>query len=102
MENLTIKKWEAIPARSSVAEAWSPDGFDCKLWVDPPGQEWLNFRHDVDERVVVLEGHLEFEISGARSDLYPGDEVHIPAGASHSVWNRGNTTARWLYGYKNG
>jgi quercetin dioxygenase-like cupin family protein len=70
------------------------------LWIDPPGQRWEDFVHDTDELVMVLEGELEFEINGETSHAGPGEEVYIPAGAVHSVRNIGNSTARWLYGYR--
>ncbi len=85
---------------SDLAADWARDGFDCRLWVDPPGQAWLEFVHDTDERVAVNEGTLEFEVGGERAMLKPGDEIFIPAGSRHSVWNRGDTIARWFYGYR--
>jgi mannose-6-phosphate isomerase-like protein (cupin superfamily) len=102
MKKLTIKHWpDETPIESArVADAWAQDGFDCDLWVDPPGQEWLNFVHSKDERVVVKDGALEVEVGGMRALLGPGDEVFVPAGSHHSVWNRGGTTARWFYGYR--
>jgi uncharacterized cupin superfamily protein len=83
-----------------VQEAWAREGFDCALWVDPPGQEWLDFVHATDERVVVKDGTIEFEVEGTRAMLGAGDEVFIPAGCLHSVWNRSTTVARWFYGYR--
>ena len=102
MATLEVKRWPENLAldHETVREAWGHDGFDCALWVDPPGQQWLDFVHETDERVVVKEGKLEFEVEGARALLNPGDEVFIPAGRRHSVWNRGNTTARWFFGYR--
>jgi len=103
MRRLETKRWpEGVPLdQATVAKAWAGDGFDCALWVDPPGQAWIDFIHPVDERVVVKEGTIEFEIEGTRALLQPGDEVFIPAGSRHSVWNRGTTVARWFYGYRN-
>jgi mannose-6-phosphate isomerase-like protein (cupin superfamily) len=102
MPELQVRRWpQGLPLElQSVAEVWAPDGFSCDLWVDPPGQKWLDFVHPTDERVVVEEGRLEPEVEGVRVMLGPGDEVFIPAGSRHSVWNRGSTTARWFYGYK--
>jgi len=102
MPDLEIRRWPQDKALEtvSVAEVWARDGFSCDLWVDPPGREWLDFVHPTDERVVVQEGEIEFEVEGARAMLGPGDEVLIPAGSRHSVWNRGSSTARWFYGYK--
>lgn len=99
---LTIKKWspETVLTEGAVAREWSRDGFTCDLWVDPPGRSWIGFVHNVDERVVVRDGRIEFEVDGERAMLGPGDEVLIPAGALHSVWNRGSMTACWYYGYR--
>lgn len=104
MPEIEITRWpEDQPLETrAVAEVWARDGFSCDLWVDPPGQQWLDFVHRTDERVVVKEGTLEFEVEGARAMLGPGDEVFIPAGSRHSVWNRGSFTARWFYGYRHG
>jgi quercetin dioxygenase-like cupin family protein len=104
MPALKISRWpdnQPLEAKS-VAEVWARDGFSCELWVDPPGQQWLDFLHPTDERVVVKEGTLEFEVEGARSMVGPGGVVFIPAGSRHSVWNRGSSTARWFYGYRRG
>jgi len=85
--------------QNTVANNWRQRGFSCELWVDPPGQRWEDFVHAVDELVMVLEGDVEFEIDGVIHHPRPGEELFIPAGASHSVRNQGKTTARWLYGY---
>lgn len=102
MSELEIRRWpQGQPLESQrVAEVWARDGFSCDLWVDPPGQQWVDFVHQTDERVVVKEGRIEFEVEGTRATLEPGDEVFIPAGSCHSVWNRGSSTARWFYGYR--
>jgi quercetin dioxygenase-like cupin family protein len=86
--------------RKQIAEDWSRRGFSCDLWTDPPGQCWEDFRHSTDELVAVIEGKVEFEIDGEVQHPQAGDELLIPAGALHSVRNIGETTARWLYGYK--
>jgi mannose-6-phosphate isomerase-like protein (cupin superfamily) len=81
----------------TVEYDWRERGFSCGLWVDPPGQVWENYVHAVDELLMLVEGELEVE--GKRFRLTPGEEIHIPARARHSVRNLGATTARWLYGY---
>ena len=84
----------------SVRSNWQSRGFGCDLWTDPPGQTWEDYRHAVDELVMVLEGEVEFEIDGHTFQPSVGEELLIPAGVVHSVRNIGNTTSRWLYGYK--
>jgi len=54
----------------------------------------------VDELVMVLEGDVEFEISGKVLRPAVGEELFISAGVLHSVRNTGKTTSRWLYGYQ--
>jgi quercetin dioxygenase-like cupin family protein len=83
-----------------TADAWAAQGFGCELWTDAPGQRWEDFVHDRDERVMVLDGELEFEIDGRIQRPAAGQALLIPAGARHSVRNVGGTVARWLYGYR--
>jgi len=89
-----------MESREQVAERWSREGYSCELWVDPPGQVWSDFVHDVDEWVQVMEGTLEMSYQGQTVRLGPGEACHIPAGARHTVRNVGGATARWLYGYR--
>jgi mannose-6-phosphate isomerase-like protein (cupin superfamily) len=84
--------------RDAVAARWRERGFSCGLWVDPPGQVWADYAHDVDEFVMVLEG--EGEGDGKRHYPEPGTELLIPARARHTVRNLGRSESRWLYGYK--
>ena len=85
---------------SETEKAWQARGFSCGLWVDAPGQQWNDFVHSTDELLMLVEGDLELEMHGRTFRPHPGEEVLIPARVSHSVRNVGNTTAKWLYGYK--
>jgi quercetin dioxygenase-like cupin family protein len=49
---------------------------------------------------MVMEGEMEFEVDGKVHHPAPGEEFLIPAGALHSARNVGDSTARWLFGYK--
>jgi mannose-6-phosphate isomerase-like protein (cupin superfamily) len=86
--------------RAHIENLWRSRGFSCDLWTDPPGQEWIDYVHSVDEVVMLMEGELEMEMQGRRFRPEIGEEVFIPANVSHTVRNVGGTTARWLYGYK--
>jgi mannose-6-phosphate isomerase-like protein (cupin superfamily) len=91
-----------MPSRvdqASVAADWRSRGFSCDLWVDPPGQVWADYVHDVDELVIVVDGEVEFEIDGVTHRPGLGEELLIPARAVHTVRNVGRTQSRWLYGY---
>ncbi len=85
---------------AEIERDWARRGFSCGLWTDPPGREWRDYRHSVDELLTVLEGELEVEIDGVKYKPKPGEELFIPAGAIHTVRNVGTRTARWLYGYR--
>lgn len=86
--------------RTQVGKNWKSRGFNCDLWVDPPGQVWEDYVHSTDELLMLMEGKLELEMQGKTLHPAIGEEVLIPAHTSHSVRNTGGTTARWLYGYK--
>ncbi len=86
--------------RDRVEIHWHSRGFSCGLFEDPPGQEWADFVHPVDELVMVVEGALELEMQGRTLRPQVGEEILIPAQALHTVRNVGKRTARWLYGYK--
>jgi quercetin dioxygenase-like cupin family protein len=98
---MTIQTWsrEKIPSKGEMARELGAKEFSCGLWVDPPGQRWLNFFHETDELVLVIQGKIRLEVDGDAIELVPGKEALIPAGANHSVYNIGGTEARWFYGY---
>jgi quercetin dioxygenase-like cupin family protein len=84
----------------AVARTWRERGFSCGLWVDPPGQVWADYVHDVDELVMVIKGDVEFEIDGNVHRPATGEELVIPARARHTVRNLEGGESRWLYGYR--
>jgi quercetin dioxygenase-like cupin family protein len=100
MTDILVKHKFDIPVdHDSVAADWRARGYSCGLFVDPPGQCWEDFVHAVDEVVTVVDGRLELEVAGSVVVADPGDEVFIPARATHSVRNINDGTSRWLYGY---
>jgi uncharacterized cupin superfamily protein len=85
---------------TQVRSGWKERGFSCGIWVDPPGQVWADFVHNTDELVMLIEGEIEIIFAGKLLRPHIGEEILIPAGASHTVRNIGATTNRWYYGYK--
>ncbi len=83
-----------------MATEWGAKGYSCGLWIDPPGQKWLNFVHETDELVLVVQGKIRLEVGEDAIEIGPGNEALIPAGSNHSVYNIGGTEARWYYGYR--
>lgn len=83
-----------------IRSQWTQRGYSFEYWIDPPGQVWRDFRHDVDELVTLIEGEIEIELEGRRVRPRVGDEVTIPAGARHTVINTGDAPNRWCFGYR--
>ena len=85
---------------AEVKSEWEKRGFSCGIWIDPPGQIWVDFVHDTDELVMLLEGEIEISFLGTTLHPKIGEEILIPRGARHTVENIGKTSNRWYYGYK--
>ncbi|WP_051333352.1 cupin domain-containing protein [Aliagarivorans marinus] len=75
-------------------------GYSFGIFEDPPGQQWLDFVHSVDELLVVLEGDLVVVIDGIHCYPEVGEEVFIPANSNHDVITGPNSGSRWAYGYR--
>jgi mannose-6-phosphate isomerase-like protein (cupin superfamily) len=52
--------------------------------------------------VMLIEGEIEVSFEGKALRPGQGQEIVIPAGASHTVRNTGKTVNRWYYGYRLG
>lgn len=83
-----------------VETEWKSRGFHGGVWIDPPGQVWEDYVHDVDELVMLVEGDVEVELLGSTHRLRPGEELFIPAHTAHTVRNVGSGRSRWLYAYR--
>lgn len=99
MELVTQGRFPRPVQRGAVAQAWAARGYDCRLFVDRPGQAWNGFVHRTNELVTVVEGCLECTVAGQTVRLEEGDELFIPRDAVHSVKNVHHGTTRWLFGY---
>lgn len=69
--------------RAAIERSWRERGFSCGLRVDPPGQVWADYVHDVDKLVMVIEGDIKFEIDGRVHRPSPAEELSIPARTPH-------------------
>ena len=88
------------PDAKQIEKNWRSRGFSFGIFEDPPGRCWEDFVHGEDELFMVLEGQVELEVEGQVKMADVGEEILIPAGANHSVRNRGPKNSRWFYGYK--
>jgi len=84
----------------SPQDDWKERGFSCGLFRDPPGQQWLDFVHGVDELFMVEKGKVRLTLGDDQFIAEQGEEYFIPAGVVHSVENVGNSESAWWYGYK--
>ena len=85
---------------SEIRSDWARRGYTFEYWIDPPGQAWRNFIHEVDELVILIEGEIELEFGGKRVRPAVGEEITIPARTAHTVVNTGETPNRWCFGYR--
>ena len=79
---------------------WTSRGYSFEYWIDPPGQVWRDFVHDVDELVILIEGEIELALDGKKTRPVAGEEVLISAGTRHTVSNVGGGSSRWCFGYR--
>ncbi len=102
MSKLLTRSVFAPPVdQSAVADAWGARGYSCHMFTDPPGQAWLDFVHQTNELVTVVDGRLQLTVDDDTVVAEPGDEIFIPRRAVHSVRNIHHGTMRWLFGYDN-
>jgi mannose-6-phosphate isomerase-like protein (cupin superfamily) len=85
---------------AQIRADWAGRGYSCEYWIDPPGQVWADFVHEVDELVMLVEGEIELDVDGRTLRPGVGEEVLIPAGSRHTVRNTGTSSNRWCFGYR--
>jgi mannose-6-phosphate isomerase-like protein (cupin superfamily) len=85
---------------AEIRSDWARRGYSFECWIDPPGQVWRDFEHDVEEIVALIEGEIEIEFAGKQVHPAVGDEVLIPPRIRHTVTNSGNVPNRWCFGYR--
>ena len=74
------------------------DGMFCFETLDPPGTFVPPHVHPTqDEFIYVLEGVLDLELGGARTQVRAGDLVRMPRGVPHAYYNRQAVPARALF-----
>ena len=92
-EKLNLTPTESVTIRSSTPELleveveYGPDG-------SPPPKHW----HPAQgEHFRVTDGALRVRVDGVERELAAGDEIEIPRGAIHQMWNPGATPARAIW-----
>jgi mannose-6-phosphate isomerase-like protein (cupin superfamily)/uncharacterized glyoxalase superfamily protein PhnB len=96
---LPAKVWLPGPLKVEVRVGAGETGGTCCVAVDHPPPRWALPPHHhaaESETVHVLEGRFEMHVAGARSELGPGDSIHIPRGVEHSGGTVGDGPGRRL------
>jgi quercetin dioxygenase-like cupin family protein len=84
-ESVTVKK--SGPDLLEVEGAWAPGG-------KPPPK---HLHPSQDEHFKILEGRMRVRVDGEDQTLEEGDEIDIPSGAVHQMWNEDEEPARALW-----
>lgn len=93
-DTLQITPKESVTVRSS-----GPDALEVEATYSAEGEPPPKHYHpSQDERFVVLEGQISVRVEGEESELGEGEEIRIPRGAVHQMWNPGLRDARvsWI------
>jgi mannose-6-phosphate isomerase-like protein (cupin superfamily) len=68
----------------------TPELLEVEAEWGPSATKPLPHRHPgQDERFVVHEGELTVDLDGTRRVLHAGDELEVPRGRAHRMWNSG-------------
>ena len=81
-----------------LKQDWNSRGYSFGIFKDRPGQVWADFVYKTDELVILAEGEIEIEIESKSQRPQIGEEVFIPAYATHSVRNVGSVRNVWYFG----
>jgi hypothetical protein len=49
---------------ADIRQDWFRRGFSFEYWIDPPGQVWREFVHEIDELLMLVEGEIELDLDG--------------------------------------
>jgi mannose-6-phosphate isomerase-like protein (cupin superfamily) len=86
------------PSESLTVRRSDPDRLEVVAEYGPRGSAPPKHLHPAqDERFEVLEGSLTVRVSGVERRLEPGDELEVPRGTVHQMWNPGAEPARVLW-----
>ena|SRR5271170_8102108 len=63
----------------------------------PPGTSEMRHKHErAQQFFYILAGSAEMEIEGHFLQLNSGEGVHIQAGQAHCIWNKSDSSLRFL------
>lgn len=89
-ETLALSPTSSVTIRSSTPEELEVDA----LYEPGGGPPPAHLHPAQDEHFLVLEGRVHVLVNGSERELTEGDEIEIPRGAAHQMWNPGDGRAR--------
>ena len=86
---------------AELEKNWRERGFSFGIGTIKAGDAVDKACHENQDELVLMErGEYEFSIDGKTFIQHGNIEVHIPAGALHSIKNIGTQEAKIYFGYK--
>ncbi len=92
-DRLKLTPTESVEIRSSTEEALEVEATYGTGAKPPP----RHFHPSQDERFEVLSGSIRVRVDGDERPLAAGEEIEIPRGAEHQIWNPSSEPARVLW-----
>jgi mannose-6-phosphate isomerase-like protein (cupin superfamily) len=92
-EALKLTPNESVTIRQSSPEVLEVEGSYGPGGKAPPA----HYHPAQDEHFEILDGTLRAKLSGEQRDLGAGEELEIPRGIPHQMWNPGDQPARVLW-----
>jgi len=92
-ETLKLTPTESVEIRSSTAEALEVEATYGSGAKRPP----KHFHPGQDEHFQVLSGSIQVSVDGQERPLAAGEEIEIPRGAVHQMWNPTSEPARVIW-----
>ena len=87
----TVTTLKLTPTESVTIAESTPDLLRVEVDYGPLGSPPPKHLHpSQDERFEVVTGRLSVRVDGAERELGPGEELRIPRGAVHQLWNPGS------------
>ncbi|MEJ0082549.1 MAG: cupin domain-containing protein [Puia sp.] len=88
-----FKKWSDLPVHRNSSQHGRKNACHgiriCSQYAEPI----LHYHPSQDEYFKLLDGEVTVRIGTEKRVLHTGDELHIPAGTHHGMWNPTNHTA---------
>ncbi len=83
------------PSESLEVRSSSPEALEVEATYGPGGSAPpKHFHPSQDEHFEVLEGAIRLRIDGEERELAQGEQIDIPSGSVHQMWNPGTEPAR--------